>query len=577
MKRAILLTSLGDVELFNREVDIVGLAGAYPIIQEYEFLNLEYFLSETTIKDVDTYDLVGKVGSGWYRDHNRDVFINQGISIGALLNHRIIIEFASVLRYYLAFRNYIEKYDKILISRNAPKSLCIASKCFSDKIEYFDSEYQFDEHISSSVSAGTIPKPPVHKLASFLYRLAQRPFLRFLKSKTLVINDWTFDLVNNPDCLNINYLNPLRGFCLSSGLEYLAEAESIFPQSLDGNVIYSNVKTSLSEFKINNKLTHDIASLFVELSQEEFAKSRDKILKIYCAYQEMFSYYSPAMVVLPGYAHPYFQMVYGIARSKNIPSMFVQDGYGVQVEQFSFPKDMHNKKHMIDYFAVMGSYVDGLYKKVFKNNDIRTIKILSPIIKTHRNVSGINRGKYAIVIFPYGKLYSPNCKRDQKYKYVLDVVDSLSDMGYDHIRVKMKRGHVPYKKEENLLMKKLLRNRANVEMVFGEFSDYLSNACFVVGYIGTAILESFYRNVPYYVYEPISLGMSDNFIDNSVIINKENISRTIPDLKRSIIDKNFVVLDRDKVFDGVDINEIDFNQIIQDFKISLKDEEVFFE
>ena len=71
--------------------------------------------------------------------------------------------------------------------------------------------------------------------------------------------------------------------------------------------------------------------------------------------------------------------------------------------------------------------------------------------------------------------------------------------------------------------------------------------------------------------------MSDNFIDNSVIINKENISRTIPDLKRSIIDKNFVVLDRDKVFDGVDINEIDFNQIIQDFKISLKDEEVFFE
>ena len=126
-------------------------------------------------------------------------------------------------------------------------------------------------------------------------------------------------------------------------------------------------------------------------------------------------------------------------------------------------------------------------------------------------------------------------------------------------------------------MKKLLRNRANVEMVFGEFSDYLSNACFVVGYIGTAILESFYRNVPYYVYEPISLGMSDNFIDNSVIINKENISRTIPDLKRSIIDKNFVVLDRDKVFDGVDINEIDFNQIIQDFKISLKDEEVFFE
>jgi len=105
VKRAILLTSLGDVELLNREVDIVGLAGAYPIIQEYEFLNLEYFLSETTIKDVDTYDLVGKVGSGWYRDHNRDVFINQGISIGALLNHRIIIEFASVLRYYLAFRN----------------------------------------------------------------------------------------------------------------------------------------------------------------------------------------------------------------------------------------------------------------------------------------------------------------------------------------------------------------------------------------------------------------------------------------------------------------------------------------
>jgi hypothetical protein len=565
--KAILLTSYKDVNLLNKSSNIVGIASAYPIIQENESLDMDYFLDYPEIT-VDVHNLVGKVVSGWYRDKKGcGVFGAHDASVGALLNYRLAIEYSSALRYYFAFKEYVPKYEKILVSYNIPSSLNFATQYFSNSIDFFHSQNQFDEHITSSPHRGRTRNPPIHNFLSIFLRLVQRPLLKYLKNKVLIINDWTFRKVQNPDYLNINKFNPLRTFCLRNGYKYLSHAEKIFPHILDSETITNNMRRILSEFDIDSDIKSDLTDLFIQVVQKEYSESRGMLINTYCAYNEMFDYYSPLMVIVPGYAHTFYQTIYGIARTKKVPTMFIQDGYAFWLDKYLLPKDMHNKNQMIDYFAVMGSYVDSLYKAIFNSNNIRIIKISPPIIQTHKFGKNKEIIKSAIIMFPFGMIHSPYCRWDQKYKYVIDVANTLNALGYKSIKIKMKRGSDPYKEKENQLMRTLLNkyNHTGVEMIFGEFSDYLNNAECVVGYIGTAIIESIFRGVPFYVYEPKSLGMTDSFIKKSVIIERNQISRDLVHLKKSISNNNSVSLDKDKVFDGVDINEIDFIEIAKRF------------
>ena len=138
---AILLTSCKDTHLLKGD-EISGIAGAYPIIQENRSLNLDYFLDYPS-PEVDLYDLVGEVSLGWYGNDGVSTGKSQEISIGAMLNRRILVELSSALRYYFAFNKYTNKYDKIFISNNIPDSLSLVTECFADSVEFFHSDNEF--------------------------------------------------------------------------------------------------------------------------------------------------------------------------------------------------------------------------------------------------------------------------------------------------------------------------------------------------------------------------------------------------------------------------------------------------
>jgi hypothetical protein len=562
---AILLTSCKDIDLLNKCSNSVGIAGAYSIIQENESLNMNYFLDYPEIT-VDAHDLVGKVVSGWYRDEKEcDIFGTNEVSIGSLLNYKLAIEFSSTLRYYFAFKEYITKYDKILVSNNIPSSLKFATQCFSDNVEFFQSENQFDEHTTPSPDRGKTRHPPVHKFFSSIFRLIQRPFLWRLKNKVLIINDWTFEKVENPDCLNINKFNPFRSFCLRSGRKYATHADKMFPQSLDTNIVFCNINRVLLEFDLDLDVKNDLTNLFIKLLQKEYSESRVKLINTFCTYIEMFDYYSPAMVVTPGYAHTFYQTIYGISRSKKVPTIFIFDGYPFWLDKYLFPKNCCNKRQRIDYFASFGSYDEKMYRSIFYDDNIKTIKMMPPVISTHKVKFNIKEDQFVVVLFPYGVLHSPYCRWDKKYKYVIDVVNILNDLDCKKIKIKMKTGNDTYQDKENQLMRKLLdKNNISVEIIFGDFSDYLDNAQYVVGSIGTAIVESIYRNIPYYVYEPYSLGSTDEMLVNS-FLDKKMISRDLPELKKMILDEGCVDLDKGKIFNETLVDKVDYRSIIRNY------------
>jgi hypothetical protein len=557
---AILLTSRKDTHLLKGD-EISGIAGAYPIIQENRSLNLDYFLDYPS-PEVDLYDLVGEVSLGWYGNDGVSTGKSQEISISAMLNRRILVELSSALRYYFAFIKYTNKYDKILISNNIPDSLSLVSECFVDSVEFFHSDNEFDRHITPSPLRGLVSEPSIHIFFSKILRILQRPFLRYLKGKVLIINDWTYKKVKNANCLNINKFNPIRTFCLRSGLEYLNYAEQIFPHDIDRGSISYNIEKILVGFNIDSSIKCDLVNLFTKIVQKEYLEHREKFIKIYCAYREMFEYYEPSMIVSPGYSTAEYQVLCRIARLKQVPIMFVQDGFMLSLDKYLF---MYNKNQVTDYFAIMGDYVGDLYRSIF--DDIKTIKIYPPVVQTHRAKKDKGVGRSAIVLFPYGYIFSPYCRWDKKYKYVIDVVDVLSNLGYKDIKVKMKPGFEPFNREtENQLMRDLLdkNNHIDVKMIFGEFSDYLRDSSLVIGQMSTAIIEAVYQETPYYVYEPYSLGFTEKMIRES-ILGISTISRDTYELKKKILDENDVRLDKGKIFNGIKLNDLDYKKLINDY------------
>ena len=568
-KNAILITSSQDIDLLNKEKyqGCEVIAGDYSLFYIYKN-SIKQYLLDFRDPDFDIHIMIGRIASEWYRnDKGIDNFAFENVSIGNILKYRLSIELSSSLRYYLALKKYAYKYNKLFVSSNAPNSLKLAAECFSQKVEFYKTKNIFDSHTTSSPNRGPINPPPVKPVLSVLLRIFQYPFRSFYQNKVLMISDWTLSDVNHPEILKLNIFNPLKSFCLRYGRKNLMLAKEIYPRRLESVCIMRQLSKVLIDFKINKSDTNNLLSLFTRVIDFEYTKNRKELVNIYCSYKEMFDFYRPSMVIAPGNEHPYYQTIYSISKSRKIPSVFIQDAYGLWLDEYLTTKDINNEVQMIDYFFLMGDHVKNLYKNIL-GESINVINILPPMLKKYKIVENNSKEKVTIVMFPYGLINSPYCRWDQKYNYVSDVVTALKELGNKRIEIKMKQGFDTYQKKEIFFMKLFLDlcGHNDVKLIFGEFSKHVPRAHFVVGYIGSAILESVYSGVPYYAYEPKILGMTDAFIDKNVTIERSQISRSIFDLKDHISKKKCITLDMTKVLNGNDVSEINFKKLINEFK-----------
>jgi hypothetical protein len=565
----LLLTSNQDIEKLKGNKNLVGVACFYTIVQMNKSIKLDY-LFESCIDDIDD-NLVGEVAENWYRDSSgRDVISKYEVMLGAVLQTHLTIKLSNIVRYYFAFKEYLDKYTTLLVSEKAPDDLNFVAQSFAGRVNFFHSNNPHEAHVSEATGI-RIARPPVHEYFSRPLRIFQGFFTKRLHNKVLIINDWTFGKVNNSDCLIINKFNPLRAFCLIGSEKYLEKAKSNFQEKLDSRLIKKNINRVLNAFNFDDEVRSDLTILCTQFIDKEYRLSRNNLIETYCSYREMFEYYSPSMIVVPGCSNSLYQTIFGIAKSKKIPTLMVQDGYTFYFDKYNYPKSKNGKSQAFDYCAIMGERSDRVYKKVFNNLSIRTLKISPPIVDTHNNNNNkIERNK-AIIIFPHGMIYKPSCLDDQRYEYVLKVIKLLTSLGFSEIQVKIKTGIGQEKQHIELQFMQYLIDEfgySNVEFIFGELSQHLSKSKIIIGYLGTAAIESIYSKVPFYVYEPKSLGMSEDFINNATILNSEQISRNILDLKKSIIDNNFLKLNENDIFNETSFHNLDYSKIIKDFHLS---------
>lgn len=188
-KHAILITSYNDINLvtnkFNNKAVNSFIASEFPIIQLNRSVRLKY-LFEYLESNIDLYKLVSEISLNWNKDYNGvDNIGNRKIDIGLILRWRLTILFANHIRTYFAFLKLNNEYKSISISNKAPIHIKKIITYFSDKIHLYESPNYYDYSITSAPDRGKIVLPRTKKYFSFLFKIFQRPFIKFLKNKVL--------------------------------------------------------------------------------------------------------------------------------------------------------------------------------------------------------------------------------------------------------------------------------------------------------------------------------------------------------------------------------------------------------
>ena len=553
-----------------RHIKNIGQKGAI-IINNYLTRELIDEKSEYLYKNIENkgenneVSLLSYLTLNWYRDINgKDILWNDNFSIGPILSRRAAVGFSMDWKNYLAISFWLKKYQTIFMPKNISKSIHRVSKNFHGRIKW----YEFDE--SNSYSFDPTPEratyyhfPQVHKLSG-LARMFQYLILRYVKKrKVLYINDWTsIELAKKRnDSLIGNSLNPFNGYYYNIKDDYLIDGDKLFPQKIDSKIINEiHIKNILQN--ANYSIDIELINIFISLLKNDYLKYRKLFIRTYAIYSELLDYYNPEYIINAGPNEFHTVIISQLARKMNIKTLLLLDGYesynneityfnGVDRNSFLFDKIFAQGEACMDFLISCGIPKD------------QCIISFPTIISKYNNVNRKKMDKTIDVIVMSYLPFQLNIKSllDYKIKIEIDIIFLLNQMGYKNIGIKLKKGRWDNKELEyyNTLLKNRINDNDlnNIKIIDGQLFESLNSTEFIIGGISTAVLESFYNDIPFYIYEPYENGKTDKMLNSSKIYNVDSVARNISELKDMISKKRQSVnVEKNYVFNGPTFDRI---------------------
>lgn len=556
-KNAVIIDNINDVShlsVYFEANDSLFLTDRYPIYSELGPENIHYFFgpSEDGSKDLKKfYDF----GDQWYRDdEGRDLTFVNGISIGQILSRRIMFMMANDYRNYVALKNLASRCEIIHASTAQSNSFKRVASLFSEKMRWYAPISQSKSpYISSPERAVPHDALREHRFSRFVRKIQRLiPFI-LNKRKILHMSDWTsFGLAQKRRDLILTYTYQFwKGAYFLLEKEFLEEADRIFPQKLP-DIVFSIPHLKLLAERICAPWDEDFIGLVSNSIENEYEASRGFYLKTYAFYKEMFVNYRPHLITFPGENHFAFVIGMQIAKAMGIPTMLIVDGYTSYNDPSLIYWDKEQKDLLVNYFAAFGK----AHHDVTIESGIpaeRCVLMKPTVLHKYDHVSRQCKENqiYDALIMDYSPhLINPYARWDMRSKIVADILKILLELGLKHIAIKTK----PYFSRENeleALLRTFDKKSVKVEIVTGQLFEHLPKAKCVVGQISTAVLETSYLGIPYYVYEPVENGKPDYLIKTSKILNRNTIARTEEELKVLIKSgKSSISSDRDYLFAG---------------------------
>ena len=151
---------------------------------------------------------------------------------------------------------------------------------------------------------------------------------------------------------------------------------------------------------------------------------------------------------------------------------------------------------------------------------------------------------------------NPDSRWDKRLKIAYDIVKCIIKTDDTKILIKIKSGsESEYSFYHEYFSRFNLLN--DIEIVGGDFNEYVGSAKYVVGQLSTSLFESIIAKKPYYIYEPYENGLPNSSLSSSSLVQLKDVSRNINELEVAIVNGRSYHLDDNKyVVDGPGLDVI---------------------
>ncbi|EQA36851.1 hypothetical protein LEP1GSC047_2694 [Leptospira inadai serovar Lyme str. 10] len=487
----------------------------------------------------------------WHRDEEgADFLFAVGISPGQIMAGSLWVAFASFYREWDALKRLfsVRNLDKLLVSKNENERFLRIIQRFPANFEIFDPGHN-EPSLIPSCNDRILGSFPFIDARAAIVSLIQKPILGNLKGKTLFLSEWTFKkrVVRWEHTLLMNGKNILKSAYISGKSDFENEGEARFPSTLpetiNGKLIFDKITL------FGQSWDQALCDLIAEDIQLRYKRYRSYFIKTWSIYRSLLERYKPVRVVLPGELFEPYIILAQIARDMKIETVLCVDGYPVTVSG-PFLKTENNIDWIFDRILAAGQATEDHYLSM-DFPITRIIKIKPTIIDTLEDQKPVStEEKFDAIVMTWSPFhYNPASREESSIHIVLDVVRSLKSMGFKKIGIKVKS--VGPEKEIYDLLSTEGDILDNIEILTGMWYQHVLKAKIVIGGFSSGMLETSYCRIPYFTYEPYENGYSDWWVEQSVIIKKDGVARTLPALEKNIKEGyTGITSDREYLFQG---------------------------
>lgn len=471
-------------------------------------------------------DAINFLSFNWHRDEDgRDLCIDDRLSIAEVFSTGLWINIAGVCREYFALKYWCDRYDCVYVSCNeSPKFLEVAKK-FGNRVQVYDPLHR---QISPLISLANrdLKVQPVDWRSDLLRKL-QAPFLKFIRNKTLTLSDWTLShfAARRPGWICENSRWPWKGaYSRTLPRKFLLDAERRVPQ--DFHAMFAATWLSDVLYRINVRWDNELVELLSVTMVDRYKLYRAYFVSMVALYQDMMDYYCPAELVITSEFYEPYLIAAQLARTKGSKISWLVDGYPV----IAIPKligKVSSGTSMFDrIYAVSCQHQCRLLKDKLETQEIVTV--FPPILDMHSLHGNAEKRFDAIIMTWIPNDLGINGRNGSRPNILLDALRTAMEAGLKSLAIKIKHHSekawlIPVLEKAGYLDK--------VTILEGRFSDHVPYAHRVIGGVSSAVGETSYHGIPYYIYEPAANGYSAEQLASAVVIVGGGVARTPAELR----------------------------------------------
>lgn len=470
------------------------------------------------------------------------------IPIQSILTRKVICEFLYDYRAYNALIRYKKKNSQIFISSNCSVSLKRLANIFPSYFQLIKFNKINIDNSPSPIRAESYYLRLIK--SSSLIRFFHKIFIKYYEKKILYFKDWTSlnEVKKSSDVIILNGKNIFKNAVYLNNLPILKKNYKF------------NYQKNNNEFKkifknFNKLINNDIYKIFDYVLNSSFKNYRKKLDFAYTHIEETLNFYKPNSVILNGESDWLNLLISFICKLKKIKVILLIDGYQFYKDDFVFFK--FNKKFSFDeYFCFGDANYNLLNKSGIKNQKLKNIN--HPLFHKKNNLNNFNKKKYDFTILFYQpNLFNYKIPWDITFLTHYKLLSMLDEMGVKNVCIKNKPGNKNLSSINEKTLSKFkklyeLENGKNfkikIEISDEELQVHCEKTHNIIGQVSTSIIECFYKNIPYYIFEPNYNGSDQNLFKSINLFDKKYINYSINNLKNNIINKKYLKIKNKDLF-----------------------------